>query len=145
MDPMIQGQLKEWAVILAVIGIPGWCIYVIAGALRRKQQNEMQKHMLDKFSSAQDFAAFMQSPAGQKYMMSVSETTASPRNTILNAVRTGFVLMFGGAGFLAGGQVDSIIYHIGAAASLAGVGFLCAALVSYFLAKRIGLKEKEGE
>jgi hypothetical protein len=142
MDPMIQGQLKEWATLVGAFGLVGWCVYLFTAALRRRQQNEMQKHMLEKFTSTQDFAAFTQSPAGQKYVMSFSEATTNPRNTILNSVRTGFVLMFGGAGFAAGPS-GGISWRIGMVLCLAGIGFLCAALVSYFLAKRIGSTEKE--
>jgi hypothetical protein len=142
---MIQGQLQDWAAMAGGFGLVGWCVYVVAAALRRRQQNEMQKHMLDKFASAQDFAAFTQSAAGQKYVMSFSEAATNPRNMILNSVRTGFVLMFAGAGFLAAssGRADTVGFRIGCVSSLAGIGFLCAALVSYFLAKRIGSTEKD--
>jgi hypothetical protein len=103
--------------------------------------------MLEKFSSAQDFAAFVQSPAGQKYVMSFSEAVANPRNTILNSVRTGFVLMFMGVGFIVGSNApDSLnwlFFRIGWVSFLAGIGFLCSALASYFLAKKIGQPEKE--
>ena len=137
MDPMTQGQMKEWFLMLAAWGFFGLCVYLIAAAFRRRQQNEMQKHMLEKFSSAQDFAAFVQSPAGQKYVMSFSEATANPRSTILNSMRTGFVLMFAGAGFLAGPGGDSFSFRIGWVSFLAGIGFLCAALASYFLVRKI--------
>jgi hypothetical protein len=53
--------------------LSGAVLYTIAAALRRKQQNEMQRHMLDKFATAKDFAEFVQSPTGQKYLMSFSE------------------------------------------------------------------------
>jgi hypothetical protein len=150
MDSMAQGQLKEWFLMLAGWGFFGACVYLVAVTLRRMQQNAMQKHMLEKFSSAQDFAAFVQSPAGQKYVMSFSDAVTSPRNTILNSVRTGFVLMFMGAGFIVGSNapgahdsLNSLWFRIGWVAFLAGVGFLCSALASYFLAKKIGQPEKE--
>jgi hypothetical protein len=147
MDPMTQGQLKEWFLMLAGWGFFGACVYLVAVTVRRIQQNAMQKHMLEKFSSAQDFAAFVQSPAGQKYVMSFSEAVANPRNTILNSVRTGFVLMFMGVGFIVGSNApDSLnwlFFRIGWVSFLAGIGFLCSALASYFLAKKIGQPEKE--
>jgi hypothetical protein len=136
MDSMVQGQLKEWFLMLAAWGFFGACVYLVAATLRRMQQNSMQKHMLEKFSFAQDFAAFVQSPAGQKYVMSFSEAVTSPRNTILNSVRTGFVLMFMGVGFLAG-ERGWLANRIGFVSFMAGIGFLCAALASYFLARKI--------
>ncbi|HEY6308566.1 MAG TPA: hypothetical protein VI488_19145 [Candidatus Angelobacter sp.] len=148
MDPMFQGQLKEWFLILASWGFFGACIYVIAATLRRRQQNAMQKHMLEKFSSAQDFAAFVQSPAGQKYVMSFSESVTNPRNAILRSLRTGIILMFLGGGLTAstgavGAYTKSWIDAIGVVLIFLGLGFVLAAAVSYFLAKRIGVSEKE--
>jgi hypothetical protein len=141
MDPVMDAHLKDWAAFTSLLGLTIWCPYMIGAAFRRRQQNQMLKHMLDKFSSAQDFAAFMQSPAGQKYLTSFTETAASPRNTILGAVRTGFVLMFGGAGAIVG-IADPVSWRVGSVAMLAGVGFLFSATVSYFLAKRIGAAEQ---
>src|SRR5262245_26674400 len=54
MNSMINWQLQEWAILAAWFGIVGWCVYMIAAIFRRKQQNDMQKHMLDRFSSAPD-------------------------------------------------------------------------------------------
>lgn len=145
MDPMTQGQLKEWFVMLAGWGFFGACVYLVAVTIRRIQQNAMQKHMLEKFSSAQDFAAFVQSPAGQKYVMSFSEAVANPRNTILNSVRTGVVLVFAGGG-LAGtisGLHNSYVWGLGIVLMCVGVGFLISAAISYWLAKKIAREAAE--
>jgi hypothetical protein len=145
MDSMVQGQLKEWFVMLVAWGFFGACVYVIAVTLRRLQQNSMQKHLLEKFSSAQDFAAFVQSPAGQKYVMSFSEAVTSPRNTILSSVRTGVVLVFAGGG-LAGtisGIHNSYIWGLGLVLMCVGFGFLVSAVISYWLAKKIGREATE--
>ena len=82
MDPMTQGQLKEWFVMLVAWGLLGWVAYLVASMVRRKQKNDMQKALLEKFSSAHDFAEFMQSPAGQKYVLNFAEAVTSPRNSI---------------------------------------------------------------
>ena len=131
--------------MLAAWGFFGACVYLVVVTIRRIQQNAMQKHMLEKFSSAQDFAAFVQSPAGQKYVMSFSEAVTSPRTSILNSVKIGFVLMFSGVGFLVGsnGIAYALTFRISWVVFLAGIGFLCAALVSYFLAKKIDWRERE--
>ncbi len=83
MDPMLQRQVKEWVLMGVTFAFSGAVLYTIAAALRRKQQNEMQRHMLDKFATAKDFAEFVQSPAGQKYLMSFSETATSVYGAIL--------------------------------------------------------------
>jgi len=50
--------------------------------------------------------------------------------------------MFGGMGFLAGGYGGWITFRIGWVSLAVGIGFLVSAAVSYFLAKKLGLKEE---
>jgi hypothetical protein len=142
MDPMTQGQLKEWFVMLAMFGLFGWVAYLGVSTVRRKQKADMQKALLEKFSSAHDFAEFMQSPAGQKYVLNFAEAVTSPRDTILNSIRIGFVLMFGGAGCLAGIS-GWLAWRIGFVAFLSGIGFLCSAGVAYFLIRKTDWKNQE--
>ena len=142
MDPMTQGQLKEWFVMLVAWGLMGWVAYLIASMVRRKQKNDMQKALLEKFSSAHDFAEFMQSPAGQKYVLTFADAVTSPRDSILNSMRIGFVLMFGGVGCLLASQ-GWIARPIGMVTFLVGIGFLTSSGVSYLLIKKAGWKEQE--
>ena len=148
MEPMTPGQLKDMLGALAVfgvfVGVFAWCTYLVFTIFRRKQKNDMQKHMLEKFSSAQDFAEFVQSPAGQKYVTSFTDAVTSPMESIFSSVKIGFVLMCAGIGFLVGGaSMYSLTFRIGWVSFLSGIGFLCAAAVSYLLARRIGWREKE--
>lgn len=138
---------RDMIVLATFIGFFAWIIYLGASTFRRKQQNTMQKHVLDKFSSAQDFAEFVQSPAGQKYVMSFSEAVTSPRNSILSSVKIGIVLIFLGAGFYSVTRNSSVAVmfgeSFGAVLTCLGFGFLISAAVSYWLAKKIGLGQKE--
>jgi hypothetical protein len=148
MDSMAWGQLKDLlgglAVVGVFVGVFAWSTYLVFTIYRRKQKNDMQRHMLEKFSSAQDFAEFVQSPAGQKYVTSFTDTVTNPMGSIINSIKIGFVVMFAGVGFLAGSVGSNpFTTRIGFVLSLTGIGFLCAALVSYFLARRIGWREKE--
>ncbi|HEX9254564.1 MAG TPA: hypothetical protein VF938_03425 [Candidatus Angelobacter sp.] len=143
MDPMTQGQLKEWFMMLVTFGLLGWIAYLAASMVRRKQKNDMQKALLEKFSSAHDFAEFMQSPAGQKYVMSFADAITSPRNSILNSIRTGFVLMFLGMGCLAGANGGWLIFRLGWVSFLVGIGFLVSAGVAYFLTRKTDWKNQE--
>ena|SRR5215472_15657732 len=123
-------------------------IYLLASALRRRQQNAMQRHLLEKFSSAKDFADFMQSPAGQKYVMGFTDAVTSPRNSILSSMRTGIVLIGLGAGMATGSFSGNIVandlLHTGANVSVCvGLAFVASAALSYFLARKVGSEEKE--
>ncbi len=139
MDPMMQGQIKEWLVMLAGWGLFGWIVYLVASMVRRKQKNDMQKALLEKFSSAHDFAEFMQSPAGQKYVLNFTEEVTGPFNSIVNAVKIGVVLLFAGAALVASGQRHSIwlLDTLGMLATCVGVGFLISAALSYLLYRRM--------
>jgi len=143
MPPYLLGDLITMIVIL---GFLGWVIYLGFGLIRRRQQSAMQKHMLERFSSAQDFAQFIQSPAGQKYVTGFTDVVTSPRSSIISSVRTGCVLAFGGLGCVAGSNSMAPYFHagwiMGWIAFSGGVGFLVSAVISYFLAKKLGLKEE---
>src|SRR5215831_8510508 len=104
MDPMMQSQFKEWFVMLVGWGLMGWAAYLVASVIRRKQKNDMQRALLEKFSSAHDFAEFMQSPAGQKYMLSFTDAVTSPLSSVLNTMKIGMVMLFSGPGLVAASQ-----------------------------------------
>jgi hypothetical protein len=139
MDPMMQGQIKEWFVLLAFFGLLGWLVYLVASMVRRKQKSDMQKALLEKFSSAHDFAEFMQSPAGQKYVLNFTDSVTGPFNSIMNAVKIGIVLLFAGAALVASGQRHGmwLLDTMGMLATCVGAGFLISAAISYFLYRRM--------
>jgi len=122
-------------------------MYFVATTLRRRQQNEMQRHVLDKFSSAKDFADFVQSPAGQKYVSGFTDAVTSPRNSILTSLRTGIVLIGLGAGMATGHFADSAateVLHTGANIAICvGLAFVASSVFSYFLARKVGGEGKE--
>jgi len=140
-----EGFVKDMMAGLAMIGFFGWAIYLVASFLRWKQQDAMQKHLLEKFASAQDFATFVQSPVGQKYVTSLSTAVSSPRNSILSSVQIGIVLLFLGPGLIAVSGKHSlwILDVLGMSSTCLGMGFLVSAAASYFLVKKAGLGEKE--
>jgi len=134
MDPMTQGQLKEWFVIVATFGLFGWAAYLATVIVRRKQKNDMQRALLEKFSSAHDFAEFMQSPAGQKYVLSFADAVTRPIDSIMNSVKVGIVMVSSGAALASfGNQQRWILETIGTVCAVTGVGFIVAAAVSYIL------------
>ena|SRR5579859_1307206 len=135
MDPMALGQMKDVFMMLTMWAFFGTALYIIATTLHRRQRNQMQQHVLDKFASAKDFADFVQSPAGQKYVTSFAGTPGGGvRNSILNSVRIGIVLMFAGAGLQ---TLPSALPRIGLVLVTVGAGFLVSAGISYLLARKL--------
>jgi len=145
MNPISQGDLKDWGMILSMWAFFGSALYIIATALRRKQRNAMQQHVLDKFASAKDFADFVQSPAGQKYVMSFADTATSSQSAILNSVRTGVVLLSLGLGiqFTNFGSPSQLPLRIGIVLAMLGIGFLVSAAISFWLGRNHHREAKE--
>jgi small-conductance mechanosensitive channel len=116
-------------------------VYLVFSLIRRRQQNAMQKHLLDKFSSAQDFSEFVQSPAGQKYVAGFSDRVADPHASILNSVRIGIVVLFLGIALFLVRTVNPDGYYffrgLATVLTLLGIGFVVSSMVSYQIAKRI--------
>ncbi|MBZ5532756.1 MAG: hypothetical protein LAO20_15105 [Acidobacteriia bacterium] len=145
MDAFVSSQLKEWALLLTFIAMWVWIAYIVTTGLRRRQQTSMQKALLEKFASAHDFAEFMQSPAGQKYVMSFTDAVTSPRQAILKTVQIGMVLAFAGVGLL-GAALRNRLWFVDILGMLSicmGAGFLVSAVVSYFIARKMDAGVKE--
>ena len=134
MDPMYQGLLTDWFLMITMWTFVGALVYIVATTLRRRQRHQMQQHVLDKFSSAKDFADFLQTPAGQKYVMSFADTATSAHSSILNSVRIGIVLVFAGIGVM---FLNAAGWRIGFVIGGVGVGFLVSAGIAYQLAKKL--------
>jgi hypothetical protein len=136
-----EAFVRDMLLFFAVIGFLVWGIYLVNAALRRRQQMQMQKHLLEKFASAHDFAEFMQSPAGQKYVLSFSDQVIKPQNTILSSVRLGIVLFFVGPAFCtiksSSPDLRHILWGLGIVITMLGAGFLVSARASYLIAKKI--------
>lgn len=145
MDPMALGQMKDVFMMLTMWAFFGTALYIIATTLHRRQRIQMQQHVLDKFASAKDFADFLQSPAGQKYVTSFADAATSARGAILNSVRTGVVLFFVGLGFglTNFGHASLLPLRIGTVLATVGVGFLVSAAVSFWLTKKFQSETKE--
>ena len=145
MDPMVQQQAREWLMMLTMWAFFGYVLYLVTVAIRRKQKNAMQQHVLDKFASAKDFADFVQSPAGQKYVMSFADTATSSQSAILNSVRTGVVLLSLGLGiqFTNFGSPSQLPLRIGIVLAMLGIGFLVSAAISFWLARKLHREAKE--
>jgi len=142
-----QAFVQDLLLLFVVVGFAVWMIYLVNAAQKRRQQMQMQKHLLEKFSSAHDFAEFMQSPAGQKYVMSFSDQVTKPQNTILSSVRLGIVLLFVGPAFCAipnsSPDLQHVLWGLGMVITMLGVGFLVSAVVSYLIARKIKIEQAD--
>ena len=117
-----------------------------------KVQAEVHNKLLDRFAANEDLLAYVQTPAGKRFLESapiaLDPSTpgpiAAPFRRILWAVEAGFVLVAAGIGllFVSGRVIQDAaqpIYVFGVLGLSVGIGFIVAAVVSFVLSKRLGL------
>jgi hypothetical protein len=127
----------------------GYVTKVIAVNLRRvrtaRARADMQNKIIDRFGSAPEFLAYLQSTAGVEFMgpaaAEEADPPAKPHWRILAAASVGIIAsVFGGAMLVLRQFLDKEVFVvIGTLSLAAGIGFLASALVSYRLSKEWGL------
>ncbi len=119
---------------------------------RRQMQIQTDVHgkLLDRMTSNQDLLAYIESPAGRRFLesgpaMSENAPTSAPVARILWSVQIGVVVAAVGAGFwLARATVNDLdvaraFEVMGTLAVSVGIGFVVSAMVSWLLSQRLGL------
>jgi hypothetical protein len=139
------------------IGLLVWLIRTLVDYRRwsrlAKVQTDVHTKLLDRFTANEDLLAYIQSPAGAKFLQSSPITLdAAPRSVgaplgrILWSVQGGVVLMAGGIGL----QVVSTrvtdtasqpLHALGVLGIALGLGFVISAIISYVISQRLGLIE----
>lgn len=116
-----------------------------------KVQSEAHAKLLDRFTANDELIAYVQSPAGAKFLQSApisldpgSRSLAAPFGRILWSVQAGLVLATGGLGlyYVSGRVVEEVsepLFTLGVLAMALGLGFVLSAVVSFLLSKRLGL------
>lgn len=142
--------------MIPIIGIIAGCGMIVAivwlvtsSRQRRVQaQAEVQTRLIDKFSSAPELVAFLQSPAGQEF---VGNAETAPklhaRDRIIGGVRKSIVFGMLGVGFLAlcipEGTRNEGFMIAGAILVALGVGNFVSTLVAMKLSREWGLMDGE--
>jgi hypothetical protein len=142
------------SVILAIAGALAWMIKTLIEHRRwsrlSKIQTDVHTKLLDRFSSNEDLLAYIQTPAGRRFLESAPIPLDAPRSIgaplgrILLSVQVGSVLGVGGLGLVIVAQraVEEVREPLGAFGVVAialGIGFLVSAVMAYLLSQRLGL------
>jgi hypothetical protein len=129
----------------------GFVVWTAATTWQRRQQvkllTEIHTRLLDRLGSLKDFSEFLQTPAGARFMDTLSAEPARPGglwDRILRAVQTGIVLLSLGVGLLlvpryAAADARDTLVVVGAIALSLGVGFLLSSAASYRVAVSLGV------
>ena len=118
-----------------------------------KLQSEVHARLIDKFSSTQELAAYMETEAGKRFLeaapiplnapMNMEQSLPSVLPRVLMSLRIGILAIFFGAGCLALRNADPELrlsmLVLGVLVVMPGIGFLVSAVVTWILAHRLGL------
>jgi len=132
---------------MALFTAIGWVVWVLANGIKTRQtvraMSEFHNRLLDKMGSTREFADFLQSEGGQRFLQSVTLDRVNPNQRILGAIQTGLVFAFSGLGLLFLGWEFDFDEHtftvLGTMALALGCGFLVSSLISYRMSKAWGL------
>jgi hypothetical protein len=141
------------------IGLLTWLIRTLADYRRwnrlTKIQTEFHTKLLDRFTANDDLLAYIQSPAGSRFLQSTPiALEASPRSAgtpfgrILWSLQGGVVLVAAGMGLTAvsrtvRSQAAEPLWALGILGLAIGIGFIISAIISFVLSNRLGLIERQ--
>jgi hypothetical protein len=121
-----------------------------------KLQSEVHSRLIDKFTSSQDLAAYMQTEAGRRFLEASPIATGVDMGVrmpnvvarILTPLTVGIVLVLSGIGLLllrnADVDMTTPMLVLGTLSLMPGIGFILSAGATWIVAKRLGmLPEKE--
>lgn len=152
-EDLLEG-IGVFVIMGSIIGFFAWLVRVVLDHRRwlRQSKTQVETHakILDRLTSHDDLLAYIQSPAGQRFLESAPiEVDGRPRPTntslsrVLLAVQAGIVLVALGAGFavLQGrfGEAGRGFSMLSTLALALGAGFLLSAAASYVISMRHGL------
>jgi hypothetical protein len=139
------------------IGVLVWLIRTLADYRRWsrlvKVQTDVHTKLLDRFTANDDLLAYIQSPAGARFLQSspitldgAPRSVGAPLGRILWSVQGGVVLMAGGIGLqvVSGRVADGAsqpLHALGVLGIALGLGFVISAIISFVISQRLGLIE----
>jgi hypothetical protein len=153
----ILGGLAAFIGVGMAIGLITWLIRTLIDYRRwsrlSKVQAEVHTKILDRFNSSDELAAYIQSPAGAKFLESSPikldpgpRSMGAPMGRILWSIQGGVVLLCAGLGLLfisyrLDAEAAQAMHSFGILALALGAGFAISAIISYGVARRLGLIE----
>jgi hypothetical protein len=137
--------IPELVVGISLTGSFVLVIVVIIGEFQRRaaklqRQAELSRHILERFGSAQELTAFLQTEAGHRLLDPAPKSPSNPKRRIIASVESGLILGLLGLAFLYLAAVHER-QAIWAALFLLGLsaGLLLSAYVGYVLSRKWGI------
>jgi hypothetical protein len=138
----VFGTVGVASIVALLIGFSTW-ILSRRRHERTQAQFDIQRRMLEKFGSAGEFVAFLESGAGRKFLEAVSSESGTQANRIFGSIQKGAIFtLMGVVGFcvvaLKPGDLVPLAVPSGIVLAI-GLGYLVSAFASYRLSKQWGL------
>ncbi len=137
---------------IAFFVMVGFIVKTVVDGRRRQEHlktvTEFNNRLLDKLGSVSDFAQFLQSDGGARFLdtLSTERGVLGPRERMLRAVQTGVILSVVGVGFLLLGWLyafdEDAFTVLGVIILSLGLGFLLSSAASYRLARTLGVLDE---
>jgi len=147
--------------LLTLLGVVAWLIKAAIDHRRwlrqSKMQNEAQNKVFDRLTSNEDLLAYIQTPAGRRFLESAplqadgyTTQAGAPVTRILWSVQAGAVASMIGLGFLfvsarfssdssGFAEASPALFLVGCVITAAGIGFVLSAVAAFLLSRRLGL------
>jgi hypothetical protein len=165
-DRFWEGFIPLLAFVCGLVTI-GWLTRIFVENRRWnrifKMQSEVHGKLIDKFTSNQDLAAYMETEAGRRFLEAApipvnfepSQRVSVGVARVLTPLQIGVVLVLLGIGLLllrhAGPEMGTPMLVLGTVVLMPGIGFIISAGITWMLAARLGLmpdrsaaQEKQG-
>jgi hypothetical protein len=147
--------------LLTLLGVVTWLIKSAIDHRRwlrqSKIQTEAHNKLFDRLTSNEDLLAYIQTPAGRRFLESAplqtegyAVPTGAPVTRILWSVQAGAVASMIGFGFLfvssrfasdtsGFAEASPALFLVGCVITAAGIGFVLSAVAAFLLSRRLGL------
>ena len=151
----VLAGFTAFLVFLVVTSVLIWLIRMIVAHRRwnrlSKVQYEVHNKLLDRFTSNEDLLAYVQTPAGKRFLESApipmqdeAPMLSAPFSRILWSVQAGVVLTIAGFGLLYVStrfieEPAQFFMVIGVLSVALGAGFIVSAVAAYALSRKLGL------
>jgi hypothetical protein len=159
----VQETLAGVALLIGFLTVIGAITWVLRSVIEHRRWLRVSKthtdthtKLLDRMTSNEDLLAYMQSPAGRRFLEAAPipldsgpRALSAPLGRILWSVQAGLVVVFAGGGLIysstrfAGNstfsEIELPLFVVGATAVAIGAGFVVSSIVAYALSRRLGL------
>ncbi len=156
-ENMMEG-VTIFAVFTLILSAVVWLVRTVIEQRRwsrqSKVQTEVHTKLFDRLSSNEDLLAYIQTPAGRRFLEAApllpssapSRPLGAPVSRILWSVQIGIVIVAGALGvlFVSGRVIEEVAQPLFAIATIGialGIGFVISSMVAYVLSRNMGLLE----